>query len=177
MSWPWTTRGTSVHRATTSPSEGEAGFTLVEILVTAAVMATVATAIMGFAMRVFTTTATIVERRDVFAEGRIALDRLGKQIRQGESITTSQDSLIEFESYLDGEATTFAWRVTGSVAPFKLQESRDGGSTYVTVATSLTSNDVFDYPDTDEVQIDLTLGTDTTTVALTSDVYLRNANT
>jgi prepilin-type N-terminal cleavage/methylation domain-containing protein len=164
-----------VRRATTSPSEGEAGFTLVEILVTAAVMSIVATAIMGFAMRVFTTTATIVERRDVFAEGRIALDRLGKQIRQGESITTSQDTLIKFESYLDGEPTTFAWRVTGSAQPYALQESRDGGSTYETVATSLTSNDVFDYPDSDNVVINLSLSTDTTTVALTSDVYLRNA--
>jgi prepilin-type N-terminal cleavage/methylation domain-containing protein len=166
-----------VRRAITSPSEGEAGFTLVELLVTAAVMSIVATAIMGFAIRVFTSTATIVERRDVFAEGRIALDRLSKQIRQGESVTTSQDSQIVFESYLDGDPTTLAWRVTGSASPYKLQESRDGGSTYVTVATSLTSNDVFDYPDTDEVQIDLSLGTDTTTVALTSDVYLRNANT
>ena len=169
-----------MRRAITSPSEGEAGFTLVEILITAAVMSIVATAIMGFAMRVFTSTATIVERRDVFAEGRIALDRLSKQIRQGESVTTSTASQIEFESYLDGDPTTIAWRVTGSAAPYKLQESRDGGSTYVTVATSLTSNNVFTYTThagvTDQVTINMSLGTDTSTVDLTSDVYLRNAN-
>jgi prepilin-type N-terminal cleavage/methylation domain-containing protein len=166
-----------VRRATTSPSKDEAGFTLVEILVTAAVMSIVATAIMGFAIRVFTSTATIVDRRDVFAEGRIALDRMSKQIRQGESVTNGTASQIEFESYLDGDPTSFAWRVTGSAAPYKLQESRDGGSTFVTVATSLTSNSVFTYPDTDQVRINLSLGTDTSTVDLTADVYLRNAST
>ena len=44
------------------PADGEAGFTLVELVVTMAVMSIVATAMMAVAMRSFTTTSTITNR-------------------------------------------------------------------------------------------------------------------
>jgi len=89
---------TRARRATTSRRDGQSGFTLVELLVTMLVMGVVATAVMAVAMRTFTTTATITNRRDVLADGRTALDRLSKELRQGESIdqTVSDASTISF---------------------------------------------------------------------------------
>lgn len=150
-------------------------------MVTMAVLAIVATATIGLAMRAFTDTNTIMERRDVFSDGRVALDRLAKQLRQAESVdqTWSTASRIRFTSYLDGTETTFAWRVAGSAPPYELQESRDGGATFTTVVSSLESPDVFTYTvhggALDQVTVRLELGTRTTTVEVTSDVYLRNA--
>jgi uncharacterized protein involved in outer membrane biogenesis len=83
------------------------------------VMGIVATAVMSVAMRTFTTTATITNRRDVFADGRIALDRLSKQLRQGESIdqASSSASSITFSGYINGAPATIVWQVTGTSAP------------------------------------------------------------
>jgi prepilin-type N-terminal cleavage/methylation domain-containing protein len=155
----------------------EQGFTLVEVTVTLAIMAVVATVTIAMAMRAFSDTSTIVDRRDVFADGRIALDRLSKQLRQAESIDTawSTTQRIRFDGYLDGAETTFAWRATGG----QLQESRDGGTTYTTVVSSLADPDVFTVTAhggvSDQVTIRLELETRTSKVELTSDIFLRNA--
>ncbi|MGZ5349462.1 MAG: PilW family protein [Actinomycetota bacterium] len=162
--------------------EGEDGFTLVELMITAAIMSIVSTAVIAMAMRTVSTSATIVDRRDVLAQGRIALDRLGKQIRQAESVDTTYSTAtqIKVATYINGTPTTVVWRVSGSTAPFKLQESRDGGTTFSTVATSLSASNVFTYTThagvTDQVTIDISLATPTNVVHLTSDVYLRNAS-
>lgn len=145
------------------------------------VLGIVATATIGLAMRAFSDTNTVIDRGSVFAEGRIALDRLTKQIRQATSIdqTWSTAQQIRFTGYLNGTPTTFAWRVTGTAPPYRLEESRNGGTSFVPVLGSLASPEVFTYTVhggvTDQVTIRLRLMTRTTTVELTSDVYLRNA--
>jgi prepilin-type N-terminal cleavage/methylation domain-containing protein len=174
-----TSPATRVRRATTSPADGEAGFTLVELLVTMAVMSIVATAVMAVAMRTFTTTATITNRRDVLADGRIALDRLSKQLRQGESLDQQTPSTVSFSGYIDGFPTTIMWTVTGTNAPYTLAESTNGGANLVPVVTSLADNAIFTYTThgtvVDQVTIRLPLQTSTTTVVMTTDVQLRNA--
>ena len=162
-------------------SRDERGFTLVELMVTMLVMGIVAGAVTSVAVNAFKTTSTITNRRDVFSDGRIALDRMSKQLRQGESIAqaSSTASTVTFDTYIDGVAKTVVWRVNGSAAPFELLESRDGGSNFNTVVSSLGSNSVFTYTThggvLDQVTIALTLVTDTTEVELTTDVHLRNA--
>jgi prepilin-type N-terminal cleavage/methylation domain-containing protein len=178
-----TSQATRVRRATTSPGDGEAGFTLAELLVTMMVMGIVASTVMAVAMRTFTTTATITNRRDVLADGRVALDQLSKQLRQAESIdstcdTTPTDS-ITFTGYINGDPATIVWSVAGSSAPYVLEESRLGGANPVPVVSSLADNDVFtcstDGDVMDQVSVRLPLQTNTTTVDLTTDVQLRNA--
>jgi prepilin-type N-terminal cleavage/methylation domain-containing protein len=170
-----------VRRATSSLPSEQRGFTLVELAVTMLVMGIVATAVMAVAMRTFTTTETITDRRDVLADGRIALDRLSKQLRQGESIdqTVSDASTINFSGYIDGQPATIEWKVTGSAAPYTLTESRLGGANAVPVVTSLADNQVFTYTThgdvVDQVTIRIPLQTTTTTVVLNTDVQLRNA--
>jgi prepilin-type N-terminal cleavage/methylation domain-containing protein len=169
------------HRATTSPRDGQRGFTLVELVVTMMVMSIVATAVMAVAMRTFTTTATITNRRDVLADGRTALDRLSKELRQGESIdqTVSNGSTISFSGYINGNPATIVWSVTGSSAPYTLKESQIGGANPVPVVSSLSDNNVFMYTThgtvVDQVTVRLSLQTTTTTVVMSTDVQLRNA--
>ena len=147
------------------------------------VMGIVATAVIAVALRAFTDTATITDRRDVFNDGRIALDRISKQLRQGESVdqAASTASSLTFSSYIDGTAATIVWRVTGSAAPYALEESIDGGVNFAPVVKSLTTNDAFTYTShggvVDQVTIALSLGTRTSTVLVSSDVQLRNAQT
>ena len=87
-------------RRRTRPADGEAGFTLVELVVTMAVMSIVATAMMAVAMRSFTTTSTITNRRDVLVDGRVAIDQMTKQLRQGESVDLTAS---------DASTLTFSW--------------------------------------------------------------------
>src|SRR4029453_14092122 len=134
-----TSPATRVRRATTSRRDGQSGFTLAELLVTMLVMGIVATAVMSVAMRTFTTTATITNRRDVFADGRIALDRLSKQLRQGESIDQRgpSPSSIHLPGYINGPPATIVWQVTGTSAPYTLEASTLGGANSVPVVSFL----------------------------------------
>lgn len=145
------------------------------------VLGIVATATIGLAMRAFTDTNTVLDRRNVLADGRIALDRLTKQLRQATGVDAASSTAreIHFTGFLNGAPAAFAWRVEGSSPPYRLQESRNGGASYVTVVPSLADPNVFTYTPhggvLDQVTIRLELATRTTTVELTSDVYLRNA--
>jgi hypothetical protein len=153
-----------------------------------AVMSIVATAMVALGMRAFTTTATITDRRDVLADGRIAIDQMSKQLRQGESVDTaaSGPSTLKFSTYIDGTATTIIWRVTGSGAPYTLEQSRDGGVHFAPLVSPLQCKtttdgcaaDPFTYIShggvVDQVTIDLTFQTTTSTIDLVSDVQLRN---
>jgi hypothetical protein len=154
-----------------------------------AVMSIVATSIMAVAFRSMTTTSTIMNRRDVLADGRIAIDQMSKQLRQGESVdqAASSASTLKFDTYIDGEDATIVWRVSGASAPYTLEQSRDGGTTFVPLVSPLrckTASDAgcaadpFTYVThggvVDQVTIDLTFETTTSTIDLVSDVELRN---
>ncbi|MEX0984256.1 MAG: prepilin-type N-terminal cleavage/methylation domain-containing protein [Actinomycetota bacterium] len=170
-----------MRRLRRSPSRDEHGFTLVELLIGMTVMSVVATAAMAVALRTTQTTLTVTDRRDVFTDGRFALDQMTEDLRQGESIDVSSDAdTVEVPSYVNGSATTVIWRATGSAAPYGLERSIDGGTTYVPLLDSLASNAIFTYTThegvLDQVTVAISLTTSTTTVGLTTDVYLRNAN-
>lgn len=151
------------------------------------VMGIVASSVMLVALRTFTDTATITNRRDVLADGRIALDRMSKQLRQGEVVSTSTTSKIVFNGYVAGVSKTIVWQANGSAAPYGLQLSLDGGTSFVTILSELSSNSLFTYAThadadgnavTDEVTVTLVLQTSTDrTITLTQPVVLRNALT
>jgi prepilin-type N-terminal cleavage/methylation domain-containing protein len=178
---------TRARRATTSRADAEAGFTLAELLVTMLVMGIVASSVMMVALRTFTTTSTVTNRRDVLADGRTALDRLSKQLRQGESIDSAcpeatdspaWTSSISFSGYIDGSASDIVWQASGT-APYTLEESIGGGN-LVPVVTSLADDDLFQCAThsnlIDQVTVRLPLQTTTTSVELKTDVELRNVS-
>lgn len=151
------------------------------------VMGLVASSVMLVALRTFTDTATITNRRDVLADGRIALDRMTKQLRQGEVVSTSTVSKIEFTGYVVGVSKTIVWQAGGTTAPYTLQESLDGGAHFTTVLSELDSNSLFTYTTHTDAdgnavtdQVTVTIGLQTATnkvITLTEPVELRNALT
>jgi len=146
------------------------------------VMSIVAVAVTSVALQSIRTTSTITNRRDVFADGRFALDQLSGQIRQGESIDpTSTSQMLRFSGYIDGASKNIVWRTTGTSAPYTLERSSDGGSTFAPVTSALGSKDIFTYTAhdgvMDQVTVTLSLATSTSSVLLTTDIYLRNAAT
>ena len=144
------------------------------------VMSIVATAVMTVSIQTVRTTNTVTDRRDVFNDGRFALDQLSTQIRQGESIDTTSDAqTLRLSGYIDGTAKTIVWRATGTTAPYSLEHSTNGGTSYVTLLSSLASKDIFTYTAhdgiNDQVTVAMELVTSTSSVDLTTDIYLRNA--
>jgi prepilin-type N-terminal cleavage/methylation domain-containing protein len=182
-------------RRTSRDDRGEAGFTLVELMVTMAVMSIVATSVMSVAFRLFATTSTVTNRRDVLTDGRQAIDQMTKQLRQGESVdqAVSSASVLTFNTYIDGQRAVVTWRVVGTQPPYTLEQSRDilsitgdGGFAPLvspllckTVADTGCTADPFTYTShggvVDQVTIDLTFQTNTSSIDLISDVQLRNA--
>jgi hypothetical protein len=150
-------------------------------MVTLLVMGIITSATLAVALRAFTDTGIVLNRREVLGDGQLALQRLTKQLRQGESVNEalSTPTHIEFESYLDGQPVTIEWDAAGTQAPYRLEQSIDGG-TPIPLFLALTDPNVFTYSVhdgvLDQVTVSLALGTRTSTVVIHSDVDLRNAN-
>jgi hypothetical protein len=149
-------------------------------MVTMGVMSIVATAVMGVAMSVLRTSINVTDRRDVLTDGKYALDQMTKDLRQAESIDASSTSmLVKVPTYRDGASVTVVWRATGTAAPYKLERSSNGGTTYVPVLETLASKTLFTYTSHDDIEdqvtISIQLTTRTGSVPLTTDVLLRNA--
>jgi hypothetical protein len=132
----------------------------------------------------------VTNRRDVLTDGRQAIDQMTKQLRQGESVdqAESSGSQLTFDTYINGTAATIVWRVTGTEPPYTLEQSRDGGANFAplvspllcqTAADAGCAADPFTYTShggvIDQVTIDLTFQTTTSSIDLISDVQLRNA--
>jgi len=152
-----------------------------ELLVTMAVMLLIVSAALAMMVRAMKTSGIVENRRDVLGEGQVALDQMVKQIRQAESLdeAVSDADTLDMETYINGTAKSVVWKATGSVAPYALELSIDGGTSFRTVASSLKSPNVFTYTShdglLDQVTVSLQLGTETSDVTITSDVSIRNA--
>jgi len=150
-------------------------------MVTLAVMGVIVAATMSVLFSVYQQTGVVLNRRDVLGEGQIAKQQMTKQFRQATAINSSSATSLSVQTFTGpGDAHQIAWQTSGSSAPYSLQKQEDGGP-FTTVLTSLTSPDIFpSYVDNDldgsvdQVRIELSLGTKTASVVLTSDVQMRN---
>jgi type II secretory pathway pseudopilin PulG len=150
-------------------------------MVTLAVMGVIVAATMSVLFSVYNQTGVVLNRRDVLGEGQIAMQQMTKQFRQATAINSSSANSLSVQTFTGtGTAHQIAWRTSGSSAPYSLQKQEDGGA-FTTVLTFLTSPNIFPaYVDSDldgnvdQVRIELSLGTKTATVVLTSDVQMRN---
>ncbi len=172
-----------------SRSEDEAGFSIMEVMVTLVVMGVMVTAAFGVMYRVFADTGIIENRRNLLGDGRVALQQMTKQIRQateinnyvapGDATTIDMDTFVG-ASLVTDPTTNVIWRTQGTEAPYDLEVSTDGGVNFRTVLSSLTSPNIFSYTEhtgvLDQVDVTLSLGLKTTDVTITSNVELRNSN-
>jgi len=158
----------------------ERGLTVIELMITLAVMGAMVAATLSVLFSAYDQTGVVLNRRDVLGDGQIAMQQMTKQFRQATEINSSSAAALDVDTFTGvGAAHQIVWQTTGSSAPYRLKVSTDGGSPR-TVVSSLTSPDIFAYSDPEgdgivnQVTIRLSLGTKTTTVVLTSDVEMRN---
>ena len=169
-----------MRRPAPAKCDGERGLTVIELMITLAVMGAMVAATLSVLFSAYDQTGVVLNRRDVLGDGQIAMQQMTKQFRQATEINASSDTLLDVDTFTGaGDSHRIVWQTTGSAAPYTLQVSTDGGDPK-TVLSSLASPSLFTYsdPDTDlivnQVTIRLSLGTSTSTVILTSDVELRN---
>jgi len=154
------------------------GVTLIELVVTMALMSLVVTSMVTFFSVIQRTTVRQEKRSQAIDEVRVVMDRMTKEVRQSEVIRSgSGASRLDMDTYVNGVATRIIYAVSGTSL------TRTVGATTLTVLTRLTSTTLFTYvPNvTTPTLISLSFQvrplqfkTDPTIISLSSDVRLRN---
>jgi type II secretory pathway component PulJ len=157
---------------------GEGGFTLIELVLTVALL----TVVMGGLLTVFESvqrSATFVqERSETLDEMRVALDQMTKEIRQAEEVkTTSTASRLEMTTYVLGTKQSIVYEVVSGTLKRTM-----GSAAAAPIQKNVASTSLFTYT-VDAggviqlVKLDLEVHPvrrPDTTVLLTSEVRLRN---
>jgi len=168
-------------RPTPSPSRrtsaAEAGFGLLELVITVALLGVVLGALLTVFESVQRSAAFVQNRSEALDSMRVVVDEMTKEIRQATSVSPSSTaSMIDMNTYVLGISKHIVYQASGST----LTRSVQGGAA-VAVQTRLTSTDLFTYTDSvSNVElVALTLSVNPlnrpdTTLVLTSEVRLRN---
>lgn len=164
----------SLWRRTSAP---EGGFTLMELVVTMALMALVVTSMVTLFSSIQRTTIRQEQRGATTEEIRLAMDRITKDARQAEGFRSgSSASVLDMDTYVNGIATRVIYTASGATL------TRTVGSATRTLLARLSSTSLFTYAPSVAsptlVRVTIQAGTSavagTATVSLTSDVRLRN---
>jgi Tfp pilus assembly protein PilW len=158
----------------------ERGFTIVELLITVTMLLVVLGIIMDGLIEVTRSEAFQESRNESLDSMRTSLNRLTKELRQASSISSSSDdSRLEFSSYVNGAPTAFVYQASGAT----LTRQVNGGSAVPMELRLATADDIFTYTptpassETQWVKIVLQVHprqTPDTTLVLDSQVNLRN---
>jgi prepilin-type N-terminal cleavage/methylation domain-containing protein len=160
-------------------SAAEAGFSLIEVMITVALLAVVVGALLTIFESVQRSAAFVQNRSETLDSMRLVVDQMTKEIRQASSVSaTSTASTITMNTYVLGVPKTIVYEASGS----SLTRSVDGGPAVV-LQTRLTSTSIFTYTDsvTNVQLVGLTLTVHplhrpNTNLVLTSEARLRNRN-
>ncbi len=154
-------------------SELQRGFTLIEIIVVIVILSIVSGITIKFlidSLKIYTMT---VNQKTLFDEGKLALERMCRDIRDARSITSSTPTSITFirnnatAQDSAGESLTFRWN--GGTNPL---EKVKAGTGYP-MASNVTAFTVTNA--TNEIQLQLTLQlTSGENVTLQTKVYIKN---
>lgn len=156
----------------------EHGFTLPELLVAAVVALIVAAGGMAMVQVAVRTQPQISERAGQVQQGRAMIERVSRELRQGESVESTSASSIDLRTYVNSEAcggaaatTAILCRVTysctGSACSRTEHDGAGGGSTQQ-VVDGLLSSEVFCYaPQLAEASCPATSADDPTFVGVT----------
>ena len=161
-------------------SAPDAGFTLIEVLITVTLLVVVVGSMMGVFESVQRSEAFVQNRSEALDEMRLAIDQMSKDIRQATSVSAnSTPSYIDIQTYVLGVSKEVVYQATGSTLTRKV-----GTGTAVRIQTRLTSTNLFTYTDavSDVSLVGLTLSVNPlhrpdTTLVLSSEVRLRNRST
>jgi type II secretory pathway component PulJ len=153
----------------------EDGVTVVELMVTAAVMAIVAAAVMSVWLRGQTESDTIYARRNDLNDMRLAMQLMTKDLRQAGAVHTDTASTIDVETYVNGVKHRVAYTASGTT----LTRSVDGVAAQ-RLLSNLANTNLFTYSfvgtTLHQITILLTVNTSSQegTLNLQSEVETRN---
>jgi type II secretory pathway component PulJ len=153
----------------------EDGVTVVELMVTAAVMAVVVSAVMGVWLRGQSESQTIYSRRNDLNDMRFAMQLMTKDLRQAAKVHTNTVSTLDVDTYVNGVKHRIAYTASGA----NLTRSVDGAAAQRLLST-LANTNVFTYSFVGSTlhQVRILLTVDTTshegTLNLQSEVETRN---
>ena len=159
---------------------GEAGVTIVELMITCALLLIVLMATFSALDAVSTSQAFQSDRTQTLDDMRGVLNRMTKDLRQATSVTdcTGTPNTITYSTAINGTATTIIYTATGTNLTRKV-----GSATAFTVLKSLASTSIFtcvsasDVTGVQWVEISLSVSParrPNTTLVLDSEVNLRN---
>jgi prepilin-type N-terminal cleavage/methylation domain-containing protein len=173
-------RPTPFRSPRTSAADGgarERGHTLIELVVTLSLLAVVAGTLAAAFVSFQRSEAYTQDRSQTLDEMRFTMNRLTREIRQGQSVVgTPTASVLELRTFVQGQLHTVRYEVSGTT----LTRQVDGDAA-VALQQRLVSTDLFQYAPTTTAPevVTLTLRVEPahapdTTVTLVSEVRLRN---
>lgn len=119
-------------------SASENGSTLVELLVTIALMTIVGGVLLGALGSVQRSEAFVSGRAKSLDELRLTMARITKDARQASSVLGSTPDRLEMETYVLGVETTVAYQASGTTLT-----RQEGSGEPVLIQEHLSSNDLF----------------------------------
>lgn len=124
----------------------EGGFTIVESMITVALMAVAAVAILSSLMRATETSQVSLDRNDALDQLRVMAATFTKDVRQGIEATAISTSSVTFDTYVNGTVQSVTWSVATSGAD-KVLKRKVGSGTASTFVIDLTTDQVFSFGD------------------------------
>ncbi|MFA5785529.1 MAG: hypothetical protein WDA71_00850 [Actinomycetota bacterium] len=119
--------------------EAEGGFTVVELMITVALMAVIIGATLGVLESVMRSSSFSQQRGEAIDQVRLAMDSMTKEIRQTAKVHPSTASSLDIDTYRNGQVTRVVYSVSGSL----LYRTAGGGSRQI--VSKLKSPDIFSY--------------------------------
>ena len=116
------------------------GVTVVELMVTAAVMAVVVASVMGVWLRGQSESQTVYSRRNDLNDMRISMQLMTKDLRQVSAVHTNTASTLDVDTYINGVKHRIAYTASGT----NLNRSVDG-ATAQRMLSNLADTNVFTY--------------------------------
>jgi type II secretory pathway pseudopilin PulG len=118
--------------------------TLLEVVVTVAILMVAMSAIFVSIDRATTTASFTQRRNEALDDLRIMAAAFGKDARQGVEARTVSPTQFEFETYIDGTLSDVIWRAVTDTDDDRLERVVNGGVANVYVV-DLTTTAVFSY--------------------------------
>ncbi len=152
------------------------GFTLIEIIIVIVILAVVSTITIKFltdSLRVYTMT---VNQKILFDEGKLALERMCRDIRDARSITSVTASSVTFvrnnATVLDGASESIRFELNGSTLR-KVKNAGGAPENPIAMADNVSTFGVTNATNEIQLQLTLFLGTGEN-VTLQTKVYPKN---
>jgi prepilin-type N-terminal cleavage/methylation domain-containing protein len=160
---------------------GDAGFTLMELMVTSAILLVCLTAILGTFETAQKREAVASDRVSALDAMRLTLDQIGRDVREATIISAnSSASVLDLYTYTSGAASTTSHVVYTASGTTLTRQAGTAAAT--TQQTGLASTALFSFNDLTMANVQLVtinllvnpVRTPNTTVTMTTSVRLRN---